>query len=100
MGLLLTKAQVAQIIPLPAVDSKVRALNAAIPAWAASKNLTGSPVWVVDQWTNFTSADLYDGIHPSASGDLKMADRFYPALVRAIHDVQPPPGSPNPADGF
>lgn len=80
----------AQIIPLPAVGEKIRGLNQAIPAWAASKNSTASPIWVVDQWTNFTSADLYDGIHPSASGDLKMADKFYPALVHAIHTIQPP----------
>ncbi|GAB1309956.1 hypothetical protein MFIFM68171_00166 [Madurella fahalii] len=81
---------VAQIIPLPAQDRKVQELNQAIPVWAASKNSTGSPIWIVDQWMNFTSADLYDGIHPSDSGDLKMADKFYPALVHAIHNIQPP----------
>ncbi|KAG7284997.1 hypothetical protein NEMBOFW57_009615 [Staphylotrichum longicolle] len=78
---------VAQLIPLPAADQQVRDLNAAIPVWAARKNSTASPVWVVDQWTNFTSADLYDGIHPAASGDVKIADRFYPALVRAIQSM-------------
>jgi hypothetical protein len=76
--------QVAQIIPLPAVEKQVQELNQAIPAWAASKNSTASPIWVVDQWTNFTSADLKDGIHPSESGDVKMANKFYPALVHAI----------------
>ncbi|KAK3299864.1 SGNH hydrolase-type esterase domain-containing protein [Chaetomium fimeti] len=79
---------VAQLIPLPAMDSEVREFNAAIPGYFADKNSTASPIWVVDQWTNFTSADLYDGIHPSASGDVKIADRFYPALVGAIQSIQ------------
>ncbi|KAK3385461.1 SGNH hydrolase-type esterase domain-containing protein [Podospora didyma] len=78
----------AQIIPLPAVNKAVQDLNAAIPALAASKNSTASPVWLVDQFTNFTSADLKDGIHPSASGDIKMANVFYPALVQAIKSLQ------------
>jgi len=78
---------VAQIIPLPAVDKQVQDLNQAIPAWAASKNSTASPIWIVDQWTGFTSADLKDGIHPSESGDLKMANKFYPALVHAIETL-------------
>ncbi len=69
------------------MDKQVQELNAAIPAWAARKNLTASPIWVVDQWTNFTSADLYDGIHPAASGDVKIADKFYPALVQAIQGL-------------
>lgn len=77
----------AQIIPLPAVDKQVQDLNQAIPAWAASKNSTASPIWIVDQWTGFTSADLKDGIHPSESGDLKMANKFYPALVQAIETL-------------
>lgn len=70
------------------MDDKVRELNAAIPAYMARKNSTASPIWVVDQWTNFTSADLYDGIHPSASGDVKIANKFYPALVNAIASVR------------
>ncbi|KAK0718540.1 SGNH hydrolase-type esterase domain-containing protein [Lasiosphaeria miniovina] len=78
----------AQIIPLPAVAKAVQELNAAIPALAASKNSTASPIWLVDQWTNFTAADLKDGIHPSASGDVKMADGFYPALVQAIKSLK------------
>lgn len=70
------------------MDKKVQDLNQAIPAWAASKNSTTSPIWVVDQYTGFTSADLKDGIHPSASGDIKMANKFYPALVHAIQDMK------------
>src|SRR5690606_41190807 len=47
----------------------VQALNAAIPAWAASESTAQSPVIFVDQWTGFdTDADTYDGVHPNASG--------------------------------
>jgi hypothetical protein len=42
----------------------------------------------VGQWTNFTIPDLRDGIHASDSGDVKMSDRSYPALVNAIHSIQ------------
>jgi lysophospholipase L1-like esterase len=70
------------------MDSNVRDLNAAIPAYFARKNSTASPIRVVDQWTNFTAADLYDGIHPSASGDAKIARNFYPALVAAVESIE------------
>lgn len=81
----------AQIIPLANGNQNrlVGELNAAIPAWAASKNSTGSPIWFVDLYSNYSvSADLYDGIHPSASGDIKIAERIYPALVGAIKSIQ------------
>jgi lysophospholipase L1-like esterase len=67
---------------------QVQELNAAIPAYFAHRTSTASPIWVVDQWTNFTSADLYDGIHPSAPGDVKIASKLYPALVEAIRSMQ------------
>lgn len=69
------------------MDRNVRELNAAMPAYFAAQNSTASPIWLVDQWTNFTSADLYDGLHPSDSGDVKLANKFYPALVEAIESL-------------
>ncbi|SPO07483.1 related to acetylxylan esterase [Cephalotrichum gorgonifer] len=79
---------VAQIIPLPQYAAAVDELNASIPAWAASVNSTRSPVYVVDQWTGLDpSTDLYDGVHLTESGELKVADRFYSALVQAIHSI-------------
>jgi hypothetical protein len=102
---------VAQIIPMnpsncAACGQRVVDLNAAIPGWAASKSTTASPVIVVDQWTRFsTSADTTDGVHPDASGDQKLSDRWYPALASVLGgttpstppvDNQPPtaPGQP------
>jgi|GEM_PF-1313828 len=79
---------VAQIIPMDSARScatcaqGVQALNAAIPAWAASESTAQSPVIVVDQWTGFdTDADTYDGVHPNASGDAKIAQNWLEALI-------------------
>lgn len=83
------RVMVAQIIPMDSGRScatcgqGVRDLNAAIPAWAAANTTAESPVTVVDQWTGFdTDEDTYDGVHPSASGDRKIADRWFAALAR------------------
>ncbi|WP_326823290.1 cellulose binding domain-containing protein [Streptosporangium sp. NBC_01756] len=84
------KVLVAQIIPMnPSTcgecGQRVSALNAAIPGWAAAKSTVSSPVVVVDQWTGFsTAADTYDGVHPNASGDQKMAGRWFPALTALL----------------
>ncbi|MEU3166530.1 cellulose binding domain-containing protein [Streptosporangium sp. NPDC006930] len=84
------KVLVAQIIPMnPGTcgecAQRVTALNAAIPGWAASKTTARSPVIVVDQWTGFTTGyDTYDGVHPNASGDQKIADRWFPALAALL----------------
>ncbi|TFK61439.1 SGNH hydrolase, partial [Pluteus cervinus] len=65
---------VAQILPMNPTGcaqcgSGVQALNAAIPAWAASKNSTNSPIVVVDQYTGFnTATDTDDGVHPNNNG--------------------------------
>lgn len=84
------KLLVAQIIPMNPgscgeCGQRVSALNAAIPGWAAAKSTARSPVVVVDQWTGFsTAADTYDGVHPNAAGDQKMAGRWFPALTALL----------------
>lgn len=65
-------------------NTKIQELNKAIPTWAAGLNKTESPIWIVDQYTGFSSSDLRDGVHPNASGDKKMVDRWYPALLTAF----------------
>lgn len=81
---------VAQIIPMnpsgcAECGARVADLNAAIPGWAASVSTAQSPVVVVDQWTGFsTASDTYDGVHPNASGDQKMASGWYPALSAVL----------------
>ncbi|WP_229796193.1 SGNH/GDSL hydrolase family protein [Saccharothrix coeruleofusca] len=81
---------VAKIIPMGTSQcapcgQRVVDLNAAIPGWASGKSTTASPITVVDQWTGFAAAtDTYDGVHPNASGERKMADRWFPAVVSAL----------------
>ena len=82
--------QVAQIIPIGigSYNTKIQQLNAAIPAWATGLNKTESPIWVVDQYTGFSTSDLRDGVHPNAAGDKKMLDKWYPAILTAFAAAQ------------
>ncbi|WDZ87387.1 cellulose binding domain-containing protein [Micromonospora cathayae] len=88
---------VAKIIPMSPSNcsdcgQRVVALNSVIDGWAAGKTTPQSPVVVVDQWTGFSTAtDTYDGVHPSATGDQKMSDRWYPALAAALSGTTPTP---------
>ncbi|MET7710371.1 cellulose binding domain-containing protein [Micromonospora sp. NPDC005413] len=91
---------VAKIIPMAPptcaeCGQRVVALNAAIGGWAAGKTTAQSPIVVVDQWTGVnTAADTYDGVHPNASGDQKMSDRWYPALAAALANGGTPTPTP------
>ncbi|WP_414720521.1 GDSL-type esterase/lipase family protein [Streptomyces sp.] len=95
------KILVAQIIPMnpgtcAECAQRVVALNERIPGWARSKSTANSPVIAVDQWTGFsTASDTYDGVHPNASGDEKIASRWYPALAGLLGRGDPgDPGEP------
>jgi lysophospholipase L1-like esterase len=89
------KILVAQLIPMnpsgcTGCAQRVVALNARIPGWARATSTSRSPVTVVDQWTGFnTASDTYDGVHPSASGNEKIAARWYPALTTALGRTVP-----------
>ncbi|MEE4494932.1 cellulose binding domain-containing protein [Streptomyces sp. BE230] len=95
------KVLVAQLIPINPSScaecaARTVAFNQRIPAWAQGITTTQSPVSVVDQWTGFdTATDTYDGVHPNASGDTKMAARWYPALSALLTPGDPgEPGEP------
>ncbi|KAJ3046296.1 hypothetical protein HDV00_000110 [Rhizophlyctis rosea] len=72
------KIIVAQILPMnPSncadCNSRVQALNAAIPSWVASKSTSTSPITVVDQYSGFnTATDTGDGVHPNDAGNVKV----------------------------
>lgn len=89
------KVLVAQIIPVAPPTcgecaQRTAALNAAIPAWAASLSTSASPITVVDQWTGWDpAADTSDGVHPDDAGIVKLADRWYPALAGVLDGVAP-----------
>jgi lysophospholipase L1-like esterase len=68
-------------------------LNAAIPQWATDTSTNQSPIMVVDQFTGYdTTTDTYDGCHPNDSGNVKIASKWYPALVAYLSGVVPTPG--------
>ena len=58
----------------------MRTFNAAIPGIVQSKVNAGKHVHLVDMHSALTTADLIDGIHPTAGGYDKMAARWYSAL--------------------
>jgi lysophospholipase L1-like esterase len=71
------------------VNNRVKALNAAIPGWAASQATTASPIHVVDIYASIGDADAFttnsaltsDGVHPNATGAGMMADAWLNALT-------------------
>ena len=73
----------ATLIPttyLPQNDH-ITELNARIEAIVLEKNASQSPVILVDQSAGFdAAADLSDGVHPSASGEEKIARKWFEAL--------------------
>ncbi|WP_428940374.1 carbohydrate-binding protein [Fontivita pretiosa] len=75
----------AQIIPVRGKEDQVAQLNAGIASVAASKSTGSSPVVRVDQFSGFdVNADTIDGVHPNASGDQKLANRWFDALEPLI----------------
>ena len=73
---------VATIIPLSNAgqEAAARTFNAAIPGIVQSKVNAGKRVHLVDMHSALTTADLIDGIHPTAGGYDKMAAAWYSAL--------------------
>ncbi|MET8304633.1 RICIN domain-containing protein [Micromonospora sp. NPDC005223] len=88
---------VAQIIPLAnsGQEAAVRTFNAAIPGIVQSKVNAGKRVHLVDQHSALTTADLIDGIHPTATGYDKMAAVWY----RALQSVSGSIGTPGSGGG-
>ncbi len=89
------KIVVAKIIPMSAAacatcPADVVALNNAIPGWAAGLSTAQSPITVADLWTGYDAvADNSDGVHPNNTGFQKMADAWYPAVVRVLGGAVP-----------
>jgi lysophospholipase L1-like esterase len=73
---------VAQIIPIANAgqDSTARTFNAAIPGIVQSNQNAGKHVHLVDMHSAITTADLVDGVHPTAGGYDKMAATWFTAL--------------------
>ncbi|OKL42109.1 hypothetical protein A3841_08945 [Pontibacter flavimaris] len=83
----------AQLTPLylnkvgPNTVERLKNFNEQIPLLAERLNTLQSPVIVVDQNADFDptpGADTWDGIHPNASGEEKMAQRWYEAIMNEV----------------
>jgi lysophospholipase L1-like esterase len=79
---------VAQITPetSPDLETRVRAYNAALPNVVAQK---GPRTHLVDMHSAITTADLADGVHPTAAGYDKMAARWFSALQSVAGSLAP-----------
>jgi len=90
---------VAQIIPLANAgqDAAARTFNAAIPGIVQSKVNAGKHVHLVDMHSALTTADLTDGVHPTAGGYDKMAATWYTALRSVPGSIGTPSTSPPPS---
>jgi hypothetical protein len=87
---------VAQIIPArdATVESRIAAFNAALPGALQGK---GPHVHVLNMHSVLTTADLADGLHPSAAGYAKMAAAWFAALQSvpvSLAPSGPPIGAP------
>ena len=96
---------VATIIPLSSSSQEAagRTFNATIPGMVQSKVNAGKHVHLVDMHAALTTADLIDGIHPTAGGYDKMAAVWYNALravpgsIGSSGTSTPSPSTPTPS---
>ncbi|MBD0739392.1 hypothetical protein BGM09_07990 [Streptomyces sp. CBMA29] len=74
---------VSDLIPLadPTIESRARQYNAAVPGVVSALAAQGRHVHFVSMHSALTTADLADGVHPTAGGYSKMAARWYSALI-------------------
>jgi len=64
------------------VGGRVTEVNARLPAIAAALHTDSSPVVVADTAAGIdTTADLYDGVHPNARGEVKIAAAYADTLA-------------------
>ena len=62
--------------------------NKAILQYGKAKNSTGSPIIIVDQFTEVNPAvDMYDDIHPNAIGEKKMAEKWFAAIKKYLRKL-------------
>jgi lysophospholipase L1-like esterase len=85
----------ATIIPLSSAsqENAARTFNAALPGIVQSKVNAGRHLHLVDMHSALSTADLIDGIHPTATGYDKMAARWFSALQSVSGSIGNPVGS-------
>ena len=70
----------------PGRPERVRAFNAAVPRIVARREAQGHRVGFVDLHEALTTADLADGVHPTAAGYARMAAVWSAAVRAAVAD--------------
>jgi lysophospholipase L1-like esterase len=82
----------AQLIAKTGVPS-IAVLNGNFPALVAGKKQAESPIVLVDQYSGFDPSTMtYDGTHPNAIGDSRMADRWFEKLAPMLDVFLTQPG--------
>jgi hypothetical protein len=88
----------AKLIPTraPPINARIEELNAQIAKIPASMGTAESPVIIVDQYSGFRAEDIdaSDWIHPTRSGEDKMAAKWF----EAIQGCKRKPGNTNAAN--
>ncbi|MCC9166756.1 GDSL-type esterase/lipase family protein [Pontibacter harenae] len=72
------------------IPERLEDLNNEIAKLAPTLSTTESPVILVDQNNDFNptpGVDTWDGIHPNTSGEKKMAEKWFDAIVEALGTV-------------
>ncbi len=63
----------------------VEKLNEVIPSVVTQMNTSVSPVILVDQFSDFDAkTETYDGVHPNALGEERMAQRWFDAIIASM----------------
>lgn len=77
---------VSSIIPLSSGNAQVMTYNATIPGIVQMKAAAGKHVIYVDQFKDFPTSELTDGVHPDDSkGYPRMGDVWYAAIKQYLH---------------
>ena len=71
----------AKLIPASPNPGGIAALNQLIDGIASQQNKAGASVVVVDQSSGFSVGNTYDGIHPSATGEVLMGNKWAEAIL-------------------
>ena len=63
------------------IDAKTKEYNSRLSAFCQEKSTTDSPIIFVDLYSKINpKTDIFDGLHPSDSGNKKMAEGWFQAL--------------------
>lgn len=71
---------VSNIIPFPSGANAVSTYNAKVPGVVQERANKGAHVIFVDQFKDFPTSELGDGVHPNKAGYARMAGAWYDAI--------------------